>query len=123
MDKINSIIKEFTFSNFIKNPYQTLVKINDIIEENPKYYQALYELSESRFFMEKLKNILNAKILQDSEFLKQFSEPASAQGAASFFVGGLANIYSDWFNKKIDYSLDEIVELLSKFITKYFNTL
>lgn len=121
MIKINDILEDFTFANFIRKPYNYLKQINNIIEENPKYYQTLFELSESKFFMEKLKEILKEKIMKDKDFLRIFGDYNNAQSAASFFIGGLANVYGDWLNKKIDCSLDEIVFPMSKSIIKFFN--
>lgn len=121
--KINNILDDFNFYDFMKNPYDTLSKFNAIIEKKPNYYKKLFELSESRFFIDKLKDIFRNKILEDKGFTTTFNKPGNAQGIISFFVGGLANVYSDWFDNKINCTLDELIKQMSESLIKYLSTI
>ncbi|MGM9873852.1 MAG: TetR/AcrR family transcriptional regulator C-terminal domain-containing protein [Bacilli bacterium] len=114
--KVTKILDSYRFDYFINNSYDILSKLNLIILENPEYYQKLYEISEAKFFIDKLKKLFMDKFLHDESFIKFFGKEGSVVHA-SFFVGGLANLYSDWFNKKINYSLDVMSRQLSNTIS------
>ncbi|MGN1294804.1 MAG: TetR/AcrR family transcriptional regulator [Bacilli bacterium] len=119
MIKINKILDAFKFDKFVLDPDSLIIQLNDIILEKPTYYQKLYEISESKFFIDKLKNKFKAKLLSDPTFLKAFSNKNNAEISASFFVGGLANLYSDWFSKNIECSLEEMVMAMGESIRDY----
>lgn len=123
MGKISDILAGFSFPGFMKDPYPTLSKLNQVIQEKPDYYQKLFELSQSSFFIDKLKKFFKEKLLADKDFVKEYKSTSNATSAASFFVGGLANVYSDWLGKKIDCPLDEMVKMMCESIKSYAKTL
>lgn len=123
MKKVSELFVGFTFASFMKNPYPYLSKLNQIIEEKTDYYQKLFELSESKFFIDKLKEVFKKKLLGDDGFIKAYKTERNAKSAASFFIGGLANVYSDWLGKRIDISLEEMVDNMCASIQGYAKTL
>lgn len=116
ISKIDRVLKDFSYYEFIKDPYPTLSKLNNIINEKPDFYKKLYQLSYSHFFIDKLKEIFHTKILESPNIPKAFVSSTKGQITISIFIGSLANAYSDWFSQKINCPLDDITQQISEFI-------
>lgn len=118
INKIDQVLNDFSYYLFIKNPSPTLSKLNNIINEKPDFYKKLFHLSDSHFFIDKLKDIFRNKILESPNIPNAFTSSIQGQIIISIFIGGLANAYSDWFNQNINCSLEVITQQISEFIKK-----
>lgn len=118
ISKIDQVLNDFSYFVFIKEPYPTLSKLNDIINEKPDFYKELFQLSYSHFFIDKLKEIFRNKILESPSIPKSFTSSIQGQITISIFIGSLTNSYSDWFSQNINCSLDDITKQISEFIKR-----
>ncbi|MGM9858913.1 MAG: TetR/AcrR family transcriptional regulator [Bacilli bacterium] len=116
INKIDKVLNDFSYFEFIKDPFPTLSKLNNIINEKPEYYKKLFHLSDSHFFIDKLKDIFHTKILQSPNIPKEFTSSVQGQIIISMFIGSLGNVYSDWFSQKINCSLEDITLQISESI-------
>lgn len=118
IEKLDKVLESFRYREFVQNPYPVLSKLNDIINEKTEYYHRLFDLSASRFFLDKTKDVFIKKILEDTDIPTSFAKSNRGKAIVSIFIGGLISVYSDWFNNEIECSLEEITQFLVEYISK-----
>jgi AcrR family transcriptional regulator len=110
IDELSDRIDECNEKDLINNPLPILREIDREIEKHIDFLRLLMKSGISSRFLEKLKNQFIERMMNDPRTKSRYSNRAKFRTTMSFFAGGMAALYQDWFDGKIDMTLDEIAE-------------
>jgi AcrR family transcriptional regulator len=110
IDELSDRIDECNEKDLINNPLPILREIDREIEEHIDFLRLLMKTGISSRFLEKLKNQFIERMMNDPRTKARYSNRAKFRTTMSFFAGGMAALYQDWFDGKIDMTLDETAE-------------
>lgn len=110
IDELCDRIDECNEKDLINNPLPILREIDREIENHIDFLRLLMKSGISSRFLEKLKKLFIERMMNDPRTKIRYSNRAKFRTNMSFFAGGMAALYQDWFDGKIDMTLDEAAE-------------
>ena len=113
-------VDEFQHGKLIENPQPFLLKIARFLEQDLEFYRLLFNAQGSITFMTKLKTIFMYKIVSDEKTLATIKNKDQFLICANFFASGFVGLYQDWFNRKINISLNDLSLIVSQTIKTGF---
>ncbi len=123
IDKMIEILNEFEFKSFFNNPTPLLLEVSKFLENNQKTYKVLLKVNEAETFLKKLKNEFAKYMMLDTDIPEYLKNSKMVNLRISYFAGGIINIYQDWFNGKLNCSLNDIALEVSKLLSLEANEL
>ena len=115
--KMLEILKKFEFENFFKNPTPMLLEVSRFLENNKDVYKILLKVNGAETFLNKLKNVFADYMMSDTDIPERLKNSKMVNLRISYFSGGIINMYEDWFNGKLDCSLNDIALEVSKLLS------
>lgn len=116
IEQLLEFLGEFRYKNFLQTPLPFLLKIAKYLEEDLEFYRILINTNGSERFLIKLKDIFVRHIEMDVNIPDQVKNSPAFLIRVHFVAGGLVNLYQVWFWGKVDSSLDEMAQEISKII-------
>lgn len=117
IDKMIEILKKFEFKSFFNNPTPLLLEVSRFLENNQNTYKILLKVNDAETFLKKLKNEFAKYMLSDTDIPEHLKNSKMVNLRISYFSGGIVNMYQDWFNGKLDCSLNDIALEVSKLLS------
>ena len=117
IDKMIEILKKFEFKNFFNNPTPLLLEVSRFLENNQNTYKILLKVNEAETFLKKLKNEFAKYMMSDTDIPEYLKNTKMVNLRISYFAGGIINIYQDWFNGRLNCSLNDIALEVSKLLS------
>jgi AcrR family transcriptional regulator len=114
-------VDEFQHSKLIENPLPFLLKIAGFLEQDLEFYRLLFNAQGSITFMNKLKTLFMDKMVSDEKTLATIKNKDQFLICANFFACGFVGLYQEWFNRKINISLDDLSLIVSQTIKTGFH--
>lgn len=108
LDKMMNVLNQFHFDNFCTHPTPILLQVSMFLAENEDYYKTLISVPECDQFLNKLLDIFIAYIKEDTSIPEEIRHSKAFLIRASYFAGGLSNLYVEYFKGKLDCSLYDI---------------
>ncbi len=116
IEKMLDILKEFEFTNFFRNPTPLLLKVSRYLEEDTDFYRILVRANGSEIFMEKLKKVFADHMLNDSDIPESMRHSQMVELRVCYFVGGIVNLYKQWFRGDLHCTLNDIALEVSRLL-------
>lgn len=123
IDKMIEILKNFEFKNFFNNPTPLLLEVSKFLASNEETYRILLKVNNAETFLKKLKHEFAKYMLSNTDTSKYLKDSKMVNLRISYFAGGIINLYQDWFNGKLDCSLNDIALEVSKLLSLEANEL
>ncbi len=117
IEKMMSILKDFHYFSFFKNPAPLLLQISRFIDMDLELYRQLIHISSSEQFLENLKRIFADFMENDPDIPSYIREKKSFAVRVSYFTGGIVNAYRQWLLGNLDCTLNDISLEISALIS------
>ena len=108
IDKMMSILKDFHYFSFFKNPAPILLQISRFLEMDIDLYRQLIRIDSSDAFLDKLKKIFVEFMENDPDIPQYIREKCSFAIRVSYFTGGIVNAYKQWLMGELNCPLNDI---------------
>lgn len=117
IDKMMELLKDFKAEKFFSNPAPLLLQVSIFLNENIEMYKTLIKTPGSKLFLEKLMGIFIDYMEKDQSIPAEIRSAKNFRIRVYYFAGGLATLYQEWFDGKLDCSLFDIPLEISKMFT------
>lgn len=117
INKMMELLKKFEFKNFFNNPTPLLLEISRFLEAHESEYRILLKINDAETFLKKLRDIFAEYMKSDSDIPNYLSDTKMVNLRISYFSGGIINIYQDYFNGKLNCSLNDIALEVAKLLS------
>jgi AcrR family transcriptional regulator len=114
------LLDEFQHSKIIENPLPFLTKVADFLEQDLEFYRSLIRAKGAITFLNKLKALFIDKIVSDEKTLSRIKNKDQFFIYVNFFTSGMVGLYQDWFNHKLNNSLNDLTQALNQIIKNGF---
>ena len=118
IDKMMTVLGEFRYFSFFKNPAPLLLKISRFLEADVSLYKQLINTDSSDAFISKLKKIFTDYMKNDPDIPEYIREKKRFSIRVSYFTGGIVNAYKQWLIGELDCSLNDISMEIALMITE-----
>lgn len=108
IDKMMELLRKFEFKNFFNNPTPLLLEISRFLESKEAEYRILLKINDAEIFLKKLRDIFSNYMRLDTDIPNYLSDTKMVNLRISYFSGGIINMYQDYFNGKLDCTLNDI---------------
>ncbi len=116
--KINEILLDFNFTNFLMDPTPFLEKLEIIISDNMKFYREIMCYTLSIDFIGKVKTSLVERISTDASVPVNVKKDPQFLIVLDLFAGGIISLYADFVQGKVDISIQQITKTLTMLISE-----
>ena len=113
-----NFMENIDFKDFYKNPKPHLQNIVKMVAENNELYRLLMTSAMATKQLEKIKYILIERTIETVKAPELFKDRFALEFSVRFFMGGVADVYTQWLYGEIDCSLEELTDQLSEMILK-----
>jgi AcrR family transcriptional regulator len=113
-------LEEFKNTRIIENPLPFLMKIARFLEKDLEFYRLLINSQRSVSLLNKLKTLFVDKILSDEKKMSAIKNKDQFMVCVDLFASGFVGLYQDWFNHKIEMSLDDLTLSFSEIMKNGF---
>ncbi len=117
IDKMMELLKEFEFKNFFNNPTPLLLEISRFLEKHEAEYRILLKINDAETFLKKLRDIFAEYMKSDSDIPNYLNDTKMVNLRISYFSGGIINMYQDYFNGKLNCTLNDIALEVAKLLS------
>ena len=117
IDKMMELLKKFEFKNFFNNPTPLLLEISRFLESNEAEYRILLKINDAETFLKKLRDIFSNYMRLDTDIPNYLSDTKMVNLRISYFSGGIINMYQDYFNGKLNCTLNDISLEVAKLLS------
>ncbi len=114
--KINEILLDFNFTNFLMDPTPFLEKLEMIISDNMKFYREIMCYTLSIDFIGKVKKSLIERISTDASVPPNVKKDPQFLIVLDLFAGGIISLYADFVQGKVTIDIQQITKTLSMLI-------
>lgn len=118
LENFLTILKEFQFTLFLKDPLPLLKKFSQCFETDMEFYRRLTSAKGCESFMNKLKNLLLNYITNDGSVPKKVKNDSAFKVAVNFFCSGIAAVYQDWLEGKLGENTEAITLTLNYIVVQ-----
>ena len=98
------------------------MKVEDFINERKDYHKMIIYNNQSVGFLENLKEIIVARMMEDKETITAAKNPLIIQTNLRFFVGGYISLFRDWISGKLDMTLNDMTKMTARTISAGIST-
>lgn len=119
MDKMNDLLKNFSFQSFFSDTTQMLLEMNHLIEDNIVYYRILLYQEHTDLFIRKLNDLFVDYMKKDQSIPASIKNSKSYELRVCFFAGGIVNLYVDYLRGKLSCTLDDIPIEVGRMLKAY----
>lgn len=106
------------FKDFYENPKPYLENMIKMVAENNELYRLLMNSAMAKKQMDRLKYSMIERTIATLHEPKWFETEFSKDFAVRFFMGGIADVYTQWFEGVIDCSIDELTDQLAELVVR-----
>ncbi len=121
--KINEVLLDFNFTNFLMDPSPFLEKFEVILSENMKFYKEIMCYTLSIDFIGKVKQSLIERISTDASVPDNVKKETQFLVILDLFAGGIISLYADFIQGKINIPIQQISQTLTMLIVEGSKTL
>lgn len=122
VDHLLKFVNEVPLGRFLKDPLPLLMKVGDFINERKDYHKMIIYNNQSVGFLENLKEIIVARMMEDKETITAAKNPLIIQTNLRFFVGGYISLFRDWISGKLDMTLNDMTKMTARTISAGIST-
>ncbi len=106
------------FKDFYEDPKPHLLNIIKMVAENNELYRLLMNSAMVKKQMDQLKNIMIERTIATLDEPDWFEDELSKEFSVRFFLGGIADVYTQWLEGVIDCSIEELTDQLAELIAR-----
>lgn len=111
-DNLLKEIKKYVTVNNIVDLSKFLVYLNDLIQQNPNFYHALFDINNNSFLLIRCKDILKDELIQRYSVSEHLTH-ADFEIFTEFIAAGTMSIYLNWFNGDLDIPFSALINTLT----------
>jgi len=121
IEKLSIVLEEIEanqateYEDYIKKVLEFLKEHEDVYRKAIKYRNDKYDV---RYFIEKLKSVLSKKIFEESVVLPFSKKESERYVQIRILTNACVDTMVDYFNGKLDLSLDEVGAVILEFLNK-----
>lgn len=123
IDQIFEIFLQFYDKKYLSNSHFLVDNLNNSIKSNVDYYHRIFQVIGTRYFFDELIEYIQKNLVKNSPIAKMIDTSEPMKTASFFLVGGLVNVYFEWFSGMINLTLDEIAQFLYAVVDKYVSVI
>ncbi|UHA72469.1 TetR/AcrR family transcriptional regulator [Paenibacillus sp. 481] len=120
MEKMIEFLDEFKHTDLIQNVMPFLVKVSHFLGQDIEFYRMLIKIDHACTFLTKVKVVFIKSLLSYERKMDTEQEREAFLLHVNFFASGLVAMYQDWFEGKIDGSLDDLAASVSRIMAQGF---
>ena len=118
IDEMLKILGAFKYENFFSNLAPVLLKINRYLEDEMELCRIMIVSDYADAFFEEAKRVFFDYMKNAESIPSQVRNSPAFEMRISFFVGGLVNMYKQWFKGELQVSLNDIPIEVSKIVNE-----
>lgn len=103
--------------SLLKNPLPFIIEVADYIRENTELYQTLIQRNGSSQIFKKMNSVFIEKLFSEKSVVPDGVDAKELKLCLSYIMAGCMGVLEKWFNHEISYTFDELVLLLSNFVS------
>lgn len=107
---------DFRMSDIDHLPEVMIEKLNEILSKDLDYYRLIITASDNGNLMEKIKNSILKSIANNFKIMKYVTNYEVFKIVVQYIVGGVVNVYTDWFKGNINCKLEDLHKFLPTLI-------
>ena len=107
---------DFRMSDIDHLPEVMIEKLNEILSKDLDYYRLIISASDNGNLMEKIKNSILKSIANNFKIMKYVTNYEVFKIVVQYIVGGVVNVYTDWFKGNINCKLEDLQKFLPTLI-------
>lgn len=119
-DELASNFKEleidFRMADIDHLPEVMIGRLNEILSKDIDYYRLIITATGNGNLMEKIKNSILKSISNNFKIMKYVTNYENFKMVVQYVVGGVVNVYTDWFKGNINCKLDDLKHFLPTLI-------
>ncbi|MCR8843603.1 TetR/AcrR family transcriptional regulator [Paenibacillus sp. SC116] len=120
MEKMIEFLDEFKHTDLIQNMMPFLAKVSNFLGQDIEFYRMLIAVDAASTFMTKVKAVLIESLLGYERKMDTDQEREAFILHVNFFASGLVAMYQDWFEGKLNGSLDDLASSVSRIMVQGF---
>ena len=117
-----NLLGENNINGFIADPYPLFKQLSKVISDDMDYYGLIFKSDASSTILEKVKKIINEKLIELVTEDSSFSSDLSPY-TVSYFTAGLIGAFEVWFNSEKPISLEELSRHLNRITANGFQAI
>lgn len=118
INEMLEILGEFKYENFFSNLAPVLLKINRYLENEMELCRIMILSDYADDFFEEAKRVFFDYMKNAESIPSKIRNSSVFEMRISFFVGGLMNMYKQWFKGELDVNLNDIPIEISKIVNE-----
>lgn len=119
-DELASNFKEleidFRMTDIDHFPEVMIERLNELLSKDIDYYRLIITATGNNNLMEKIKNSILKSISNNFKIMKYVTNYENFKMVVQYVVGGVVNVYTDWFKGNINCMLDDLKKFLPMLI-------
>ena len=119
-DELASNFKEleidFRMADIDHLPEVMIGRLNEILSKDIDYYRLIITATGNGNLMERIKNSILKSISNNFKIMKYVTNYENFKMVVQYVVGGVVNVYTDWFKGNINCKLDDLKHFLPTLI-------
>lgn len=116
VDELFDSINGLDFKGVMQNPKPILNIVAELIEENKSFIELMFERHPSADWLYRIKEAVIEKFVSDADSAGLYADRDMLMINIRFFVGGYISMCRDYISNKLDKSMRELTDPLSKTI-------
>ena len=113
-----SFMESMDFKDYYQNPKPYLQHLVKLVADNSELYRLLMTSAMAAKQLDQLKNILIERTIETINVPDVFKDKFEFEFSVRFFMGGVADVYTQWLYGVIDCSLDELTDQITNMIQR-----
>ena len=101
----------------LKNPTPLLLEVSRFLESHEAEYRTLLKINDAETFLKKVRDVFADYMKSDSDISTYLSDTKMVNLRISYFSDGIVNTYQDYFNGKLNCSLNDISLEVAKLLS------
>lgn len=118
LDYTQNFMESIDFKDFYRNPKPYLQNIVKLVAENNELYRLLMTSAMATKQLERIKYILIERTIETVKAPELFQDRFSLEFSVRFFMGGVADVYTQWLYGEIDCTIEKLTDQLAEMILK-----
>ncbi len=118
LENFLQILKEFHYTNFLKDPLPLLKKFSQSFETDMDFFRRLTAAKGCEPFMTKLKVLLVNYITNDVSVPQKVRNESAFKVSVIFFCSGIVAVYQDWLEGKLGKNTESITTALNYIVVQ-----
>ena len=107
---------DFRMADIDHLPEVMIGRLNEILSKDIDYYRLIITATGNGNLMEKIKNSILKSISNNFKIMKYVTNYENFKMVVQYVVGGVVNVYTDWFKGNINCKLDDLKHFLPTLI-------